>query len=307
MSGQHPPSVFFLFVDGIGLGDDGPANPFSSCELTGFLDLSGGSGWVSDRHEPVTEAHRTFRCIDARLGVDGLPQSGTGQSTLFTGVNCAALAGRHWGPFPHSSSRPILASQSLFARLGPEHAAFANAYPERFFRLSAERNRWSTTTRCCLDAGVTIRTLDHLRSGEAIAADLTGQGLARVAETRVEPVSEAQAARAIAGLCVRHAFVAAEFFHTDKAGHAQDMEAAIRCLNSLDRFLQALATALDWSRTTLVLTSDHGNMEDLSVRTHTLHPVPLLAYGAGATRFASIEDLTGVAPSILDVLGRNPA
>ena len=304
-SAMHSPkhqSVFFLFVDGIGLGPAGEQNPFSTTHLPGFNRVSEGSGWDAASHHPVHDDKLSFHAIDACLGVEGLPQSGTGQSTLFTGVNCAELAERHWGPFPHSSSRPVLASQSLFAHLGPERAAFANAYPERFFRLSAERDRWSTTTRCCLDSGITIRTLDHLKSGDAIAADLTGAGLARVAESRVNPISEQQASETIAGLCDRYELVVAEYFHTDKAGHAQDMDAATRCLTSIDAFLYAQEDALDWDRTTLVITSDHGNLEDLSVKTHTRHPVPLLARGAGARMFAGITDLTGVAPAILDTL-----
>lgn len=295
-------SVFFLFIDGIGLGPSGGQNPFSVCDLPGFRMMANGAGWDLDHLVQIENDQVTFRAIDACLGMEGLPQSGTGQSTLFTGVNCARLAGRHWGPFPHSSSRPVLASESLFARLGDDRAAFANAYPERFFRLSAERDRWSTTTRCCLDAGVTIRTLDHLRNGEAIAADLTGAGLAHVAESRVNPISEHQAAETIARLSGRYQLVVAEYFHTDKAGHAQDMDAAVRCLTSLDRFLQALENVVDWSRTTLVLTSDHGNLEDLSVKTHTTHAVPLLARGVGASHFAGISDLTGVAPAILSAL-----
>jgi 2,3-bisphosphoglycerate-independent phosphoglycerate mutase len=301
---MEPSSLFFLFVDGIGLGPAGDQNPFSMVSLPGFQKMSDGAAWVANGHESRTSQDLTFRSIDARLGIDGLPQSGTGQSTLFTGINCAALAGRHWGPFPHTSSRPILAEESIFARLGAGNAAFANAYPERFFRLSAERDRWSTTTRCCLDAGVTIRTLDHLRAGEAIAADLTGEGLARVAESPVEPVSEEQAAQAIARLCRSFPLVVAEYFHTDKAGHAQDMGAASRCLQSIDRFLSALLERLDWSRITFVLTSDHGNLEDLSVKTHTMNPVPLLVRGPGAPRFAEVTDLTGVAPAILGTLGR---
>lgn len=302
MTAPSHPSVFFLFVDGIGLGPAADHNPFSALDLPGFRQASNGADWYADGHGPMAHEQLTFHAIDARLGVDGLPQSGTGQSTLFTGVNCAELAGRHWGPFPHTSSRSVLASESLFARLGPERSAFANAYPERFFRISAERDRWSTTTRCCLDAGVTIRTLDHLRAGDAIAADLTGVGLARVAESPIEPITEAGAAASISRLCDAYPLVVAEYFHTDKAGHAQDMGAARRCLESIDRFLTALVDTLDWSRTTLVLTSDHGNMEDLSVKTHTLHPVPLLARGPGAPAFASVTDLTGVAPAILDTL-----
>ena len=296
------PSVYFFFVDGIGIGPSADSNPFATLDLPAFRALSGACDWVSDTFLASSTSSRIFKAIDATLGVDGLPQSGTGQSTLFTGGNCAARAGRHWGPFPHSSSRSLLASQSLFHQVGADDSAFANAYPERFFAWASERDRWPTTTRCCLDSGVTIRTLDHLRSGNAIAADLTAEGLSRVAESPVPTISEDEAAASIARLTSKYRFVVSEYFHTDKAGHAQDMTAAGRCLVSIDRFLAALDTHLDWERTTLGLTSDHGNLEDLSTRTHTRHPVPLLALGRSAASFAQVEDLTGVAGAILDAL-----
>jgi len=68
--------------------------------------------------------------------VEGLPQSGTGQATLFTGVNCAERVGRHFGPYPHSTTHEILRDHNLFRRVedastpvnGQTHAAtFANA------------------------------------------------------------------------------------------------------------------------------------------------------------------------------------
>lgn len=292
-------SVYFMFIDGIGIGPAGPANPFSQVHLPGWTTLAGGGAWTRDEHEERDDPTRVFRAIDATLGVEGLPQSGTGQATIFSGVNCAKEAGRHWGPFPHSSSRPVLSERNLFHQVGAPNSAFANAYPERFFEVAAKRDRWPTTTRCCLDSGVTIRTLDHLRDGKAIAADLTGKGLARVAESVVDPVSEDEAARAVAALCRSHALVVSEYFHTDKAGHAQDMDAARACLESIDRFLTALPDHLDLGRTTFVLTSDHGNLEDLDVRTHTTHPVPLLAVGAGASHFRNVQDLTDLAPAIV--------
>ena len=288
-----------MFIDGIGIGPAGDANPFSRIPLPGWTSLAGGGAWTRDEHEEHSDPMRVFKAIDATLGVEGLPQSGTGQATIFSGVNCARRAGRHWGPFPHSTSRPILSESNLFHQVGAPNSAFANAYPERFFELAARRDRWPTTTRCCLDSGVTIRTLDHLRDGRAIAADLTGEGLARVAHSVVNPITEDQAVQSVAALCQTHALVVSEYFHTDKAGHAQDLDAARHCLESIDRFLAALPEHLDLERTTFVLTSDHGNLEDLDVRTHTTHPVPLLAVGVGASHFSDVKDLTGVAPAIV--------
>lgn len=292
-------SVYFFFVDGIGIGPGGPQNPFDSLALPGFARMLASQQLTAESFSEIAEDGLLARAIDANLGMDGLPQSGTGQSTLFTGVNCAKLAGRHYGPFPHSTSRPILREKNLFNRVGSDHAAFANAYPERFFEWAQKRDRWSTTTRCCLDSGVRIRTMDDLRAGQAIAADLTGAGLSEVARSPVDAISERDTAHRIAAMCSDYSLVVSEYFHTDKAGHAQDPEDASQRLTSIDRYLSALMDTLDFSRVTFVMTSDHGNIEDLSVKTHTRYPVPLVVRGPGSANFTGVSDLTGVADAII--------
>ena len=53
----------------------------------------------------------------------------------------------------------------------------------------------------------------------------------------------------------------------------------------------------------LVITSDHGNVEDLSHRHHTLNPVPTLVIGAARAAFGQgLSDLTHFAPAILSYL-----
>jgi 2,3-bisphosphoglycerate-independent phosphoglycerate mutase len=109
-------------------------------------------------------------------------------------------------------------------------------------------------------------------------------------------------------LAREHAFALFEYYLTDKAGHSQSSEEAAAVLASLDRFFAGLLTHFDPGRHLLVVTSDHGNLEDLSTKSHTRNPVPLVAYGHGAHRFAAVDDLTGVTPSVLAALrhGRFP-
>lgn len=287
----------------MGLGAETSENPFTRCHLPAFDTLGGGRIWTT-RHPGILNDRLLFQAIDARLGVSGLPQSGTGQATLFTGVNCAKLASRHFGPFPHSTSLPIISDQSIFKRildLG-ESVCFANAYPPRFFEYVQERNRWPVTTRCCLDASVRIRTLDDLAGGTAVAADITGAGLRKDLSLGVSTITEKEAADRLVALAANHRFTAFEYFHTDKAGHAQDFNRSIECLVSLDRLISGLLTRIDRDDITLIVTSDHGNIEDLSIRTHTLNPVPLAVYGPAATCFKEVRSLTDVVPAILGAL-----
>ncbi|MFB3816941.1 MAG: peptidase, partial [Candidatus Methylomirabilales bacterium] len=71
-------------------------------------------------------------------------------------------------------------------------------------------------------------------------------------------------------------------------------------LHGLDALLGALLARLDLSRHLVVLTSDHGNLEDLRTDRHTVNPVPTALWGAGAAEAAAgIRALPDIAPAIL--------
>lgn len=299
--------ILFVFLDGVGLGANDPAiNPFAALSLPAFEHLGGGHRWTAEAPRLQSPTH-VFRPIDANLGVEGLPQSGTGQATLFTGVNCAEVAGKHFGPFPHSKTRPVLSEHNIFGQVQAlglplgEPAAFANAYPNRFFRFVEKKDRWTVTTRCCLDAGLRIRTHADLLAGNALPADLTGATWPQ-RDPALTPITETEAGRRLVEIGSRHVFTLFEHFHTDKAGHSQSLHRATRVLTALDRFFTGILAHLDPERHLLLITSDHGNIEDLSIKSHTRRPVPLVAYGRGAAHFAGVEDLTGVMPGMIAAL-----
>ena len=118
------------------------------------------------------------------------------------------------------------------------------------------------------------------------------------------PVMElAQAGAFLAGLARNFDFAFFEYWLTDYAGHGQEMPEAVRLLEQFDVVLGGLLEA--WHPADLLLiTSDHGNLEDLSTRRHTANPVPLLLVGAENLRkqFAGVSDLSGVAPAILKLI-----
>lgn len=301
--------ILFLFIDGIGLGEDrADVNPFAWLDLPAFRRLANGGPWVRGTPDINRPTH-VFRGIDATLDVEGLPQSGTGQASLLTGANCARIAGRHYGPYPHSQTRPVLAEKNLFRRierLDPERgrpAAFANAYPDRFFEYVRRTDRWTVTTRCCLDSSVRIRTEDDLRAGRALPADITGSRWPSDVTDGMMPGTETNAARRLLRIASDYRLTLFEYYLTDKAGHSRNMERAERVLTSYDALLQALLEEMDPRETLLVITSDHGNLEDLSTKTHTRNPVPLLAYGTGADALASVRRIDEVTPALVAALG----
>ena len=241
-----------------------------------------------------------YRRLDARLGHEGLPQSATGQATLITGTNGADVMGRHYGPWPGPTLRRILMDGTLFHDAG-RRAALANAYPAGYFRAERERKlRPNVPVVAARAAGVPQRDLDAYRRGEALSADLTGAYLSRV-EDGIEPQDARAAGRRLAALARTYAFTFFDVWTTDRLGHGRRREEAVALLADLDAFVAGAVEAL--GDATLVLTSDHGNLEDLTHGRHTLNAVPLLAVGPGAAAFRDVEDLAGVAPAVRRLLG----
>ena len=74
-------------------------------------------------------------------------------------------------------------------------------------------------------------------------------------------------------------------------------------LQNLARLIRELLVRIDLNRTSVILTSDHGNIEDLSLRNHTLNPVPTIVWGRQREHVAAgIRSLTDITPAIVDVL-----
>ena len=298
-----PPHVAFVFLDGVGLGPGGPANPLDTDALPAFERLAGGQRWTEAAHV-VDEPGHVFRPIDASLGVDGLPQSGTGQTTLFAGFNAPEMAGRHWGPYPHSATFDALAAQSLWQRLldagvPKDELAFLNAYPPVFFAHAEAKNRWTTTTRMTRAAGLPLFGVDDVLAGRALTAELTGQAWHERLGLAVPTITPFQAGQRLHALARQRRVVLFEYYLTDKAGHARDDEQAAAILGHLDGFFAGYLDGFDPERDLLVVSSDHGNLEALDRKPHTTNPVPLVALGRRADAFRAAASLIDVTPALV--------
>jgi len=294
--------VIFIFIDGVGLGEQNHSNPFYEHNYPSFNLLTGGSGPFRES-PPVHKSDHLFKGIDANLDVPGLPQSGTGQTALFTGHNAAKIIGKHFGPFPHSQIKPLLEQESIFKELMKKgkKVSFANAYPPVFFEKARQRNRWSCTTLMTKHAGIKLNTVDDLEKGQALAADITQKAWREKLGIDVPEISPGDAAHRILELSTRYDLVLFEFYLTDKAGHSQSPEKAQQVLQLLDSFLKQLLEVKD-KKDVLLITSDHGNLEDLSVKTHTRNRVPLLVHGKSAGAFSGVQSLTNIKQAILNFL-----
>ena len=98
-----------------------------------------------------------------------------------------------------------------------------------------------------------------------------------------------------------------EYWLSDYAGHNQDMSAALSMLEVFDQVLAGLLGSWKDEDGLILITSDHGNLEDLSTRRHTPNPVPALVIGEVEARHDFINgltDITGVTPAILKMIGQ---
>lgn len=301
--------LLFIFLDGVGLGRDDPAtNPFARAHLPILETLLGGRRLVNDS-APFEGPRASLRALDPNLGVPGLPQSATGQAVLLTGQNIPAELGYHYGPKPDPAVAEYLRNGNIFSRLLKKgrRVGLLSAYPPRYFEaISSGLRLYSAIPLAATSAGLALKGLAELQAGQALAADFTAQGWRdHLGLTGVKVISPAAAGGRLAGLAQGYDFALFEYWLSDYAGHRQDMESAVRLLEDFDQVLSGLLAAWDDRQGIVLVTSDHGNLEDISTRRHTANPVPGLVIGAPELRNSFIEgldNLTGVSPAILNFL-----
>lgn len=285
-------SVLFIFIDGLGIGPrDSHSNPLTQFEPS-VLRL------FSDRSDPLPRNGVTL-ATDATMGVPGIPQSATGQTALFTGKNASRMIGRHLQGFPNQKLRQIIADHSLFKRLkqNGSRVTFANAYSPAFFE---QRPRWvSATTAMCQSSKTPLRGFDELLAGRSLYMDFTNRML-RDNGYQVPLRTPAEAGQLLARLSQDFELCLYEYFLTDWIGHRGSLEEAARLLEELDLFLKAVIEAMPLERVSLIVTSDHGNIENMRTRRHTLNPVPTMVWGelVAGFRGARKPSLFDIAPAV---------
>lgn len=270
--------ILFVFVDGLGLGTEDPLrNPLANRE----------------RFPVLAELLKKSVPLDPSMGVAGLPQSATGQAALLTGLNAAQRMGRHIEGFPPPRLKEVVAEHNLFSTLSAmgKTCTFANAYwLDDVSQIPPRRE--SVTTVATLSALGSVRGKEMLLDNRAVYHDLTREKL--VGRGYDGPlISPEEAAQHLTEIAQGYDFTLFEFFETDHAGHGGALDEVLGCLDKLERFF---AVVLEFDGV-LIVTSDHGNIEDLSVQTHTKNPVPLFISDAG--RMAGIERIEDLVPAIL--------
>jgi len=306
--------VALLFIDGVGVGLNAPMkNPLAGAGhlLSQFQDGPG---------EPLPGG-LLYR-VDPTFGVPGRPQSATNQSAILTGDPAPQLLGRHLLGFPNAFLAELIERRSIVRRLveAGRTATFANAYPVAYLAALGlpilegggspdaldfpqrlrRRFKPSATTLAMRAAGVGLRSFEHAHRGEAITNDLDG-ARARARGMAAPTRTPEEAAEIFLSVAAGYDFTLFEHYLADEAGHAQDFTAARQTLSAFDRFARAILENKPSSLHVLIC-SDHGNVEDLSTRSHTLNDVPVLYFGPSPQDLPAMGTVADVGRAILRLL-----
>ena len=295
--------VIMIMVDGFGIPPAGIRCPvYNNCCTPQFLEL--------------LEYYSTP--IDANLDIPTLPQSATGQCSLFCGINAAVAMERHLPGFPNAALRDIIRQQNIFKTLRALGAkvTFANAYINHTLAELKHSGLRSVTTVMTDNELGQVRDRHDLLAGKAVLHDITREystgalnqlGLSKRMAT-IAPVlkpelaiTPEQAAYDLLTVAAENDFTLFEFFMSDRAGHRQHEPFLKHVLINLSRFVVELCSTMADS-VTLVLTADHGNCEDITVKSHTRNPVPLMIYTKSAIKIPSINSITEVHDLIVKLI-----
>ena len=308
-------SLTFIFLDGTGLGKKDKSNPFYSAkpEILKFWEGSEASS-----------KNYLLKPVDPLMGIYGMPQSATGQTTIFTGINIPKLLGKHTGSFPNRLMRKILIKKNLFKKIREKRwkGVYINAYPmhsrlfsspnieitesglfefsESFPRIF--KKKISVTTTMMIANGIVPFDVEDIEKERALFQDYTNISLIERG-LKIDKISPKDAGRILNKISRNHHFSLYEYFQTDLYGHRRTFEERVKLIQNLDQLIDSFIQFSDPLIDTLLITSDHGNIEDSSSKTHTKNPVPLLVWGKNSEKLIkNIRSLKDISPAILNFL-----
>ncbi len=298
--------VLFLFLDGIGLGDDDSAiNPFAVANTPTLLSLTNGKRWLRGIGRQKNE-HAIFIPTDPRLGIPGRPQSGTSQAAILTGLNVPEIVGRHYGPKPDEETRTILDRENLFLTLkaSGKRAALLDAYPPRLLQDIERGKTLPSSIQYAARTSQELFTIEDLKARRAITAEWTGKPWHTHLKLTDTPLyTSREAGHLLVELAYHYDFAFHSHWMTDYFGHRGPFEAAVELLETFDEVLAGVLEKWDDEEGLIIVTSDHGNMEHIGDRKHTENDVPTLLIGKHREMFGeNFTTLMDFTPRILRLL-----
>ena len=275
--------ILLLFIDGLGVAPAGENNPITQ-----------------ERYPTLYNILNSAAPIDATLHHPGTPQSATGQTAILTGINAANAVGRHVEGFPGPVLQKIITENNLLLKLhnSGKEVTFANAYTMDTFEAVAEYRFRSVTTTCVMSCPSALRLFCKLKEDNAVYQDITRELLIQRG-LDIPLITPRDASDHLSRIVDSNDLTLFEYFQSDRAGHRGTTDNIGYVLATLEEFCCHLLPSLAAIDATIIITSDHGNIEDLSVHTHTMNPVPCFRKGPLAGALGSIDSITEITPAII--------
>lgn len=295
--------VLLIFLDGVGIGkEDYEYNPFFKYGFNTFTKFFGS---IPDTKNQYLSGKGCFLSpVDATLGINGLPQSGTGQTSIFCGINAAKFVGKHFGPYPYSTLIPVIKEKNIFQDYltRGRKPFFANAYPKVFFDyLNSGKSRLSVTSLSVKLSGLRLNRASDVRRGTALTAEITNERWNKKLEYSLPVIPPKTAARRLIRIAMKYDFTLYEYFLTDHLGHGRYDGDLQETLSTLDQFLLTILNASDRYDITVIVCSDHGNFEDLSVKTHTYNPSLFITAGKNAKNISDrVHNIAQIKETVIE-------
>ncbi len=157
--------------------------------------------------------------------------------------------------------------------------------------------------QAALAGGVKIRSVDDLARGEAVSGLAMDNRYWVERGAPVPLITPHIAGENLMRLAQQFDFTAFEYAPTDIVGHKADRGDILAVLSEVDEFWGGIVAQMNLETDLVVITSDHGNIEDWSVKGHTLNPVPTILIGTRRRAAArKIRALTDIAPTIVELM-----
>jgi len=293
-------SIIFVFVDGIGLRQHSPDKPFATAPQPHIAALIGGP-LLSE--QVGRHPHALLNALDATMGWPGLPQSGTGQTALFAGINAPQLVERHQSHFPPTALQATLQQRSILHR-GQLYggSTFANAFDAGYWQAVANRKlRKSASVIASEGAQITFRDVDDLAAGRALSWDITNHVMHQRHPEHVAVIDAFTAGANLARIAQGYAITLYETFLTDLVGHGRGNVTSAEVVARIDGLVGGIVATMR-PQDSLVISSDHGNFECPLDKGHTTSPVPLLVVGPACDTLQHIHSICDVADALEAVM-----
>jgi 2,3-bisphosphoglycerate-independent phosphoglycerate mutase len=150
---------------------------------------------------------------------------------------------------------------------------------------------------------------DHVVAGED-RVEIPSKGVASYADAPEMSTREISAHVRSVVETGKYDFICVNFASPDMVGHTGDLKSGIKAVEVVDKELGKLITTVLKKQGTLVVTADHGNIEEMiDLKTkeidtkHSVNPVPLIIVNHAKYKLTRSGKLANIAPTILDILG----